>query len=120
MADEIDDEQVIRPFTATLQELDRGKLVTSASEAFHELIAACMDTGKAGSLTLVVKLEPNALYDDRFEVIGTVTTKLPQPQVRKSIMFADKDGNLVRNDPTQEAFEFAPVQSADKIERKAK
>lgn len=49
----------IRPFIDTLTALRYGELHDELSEKLNELVAACADTGKAGTLTLTLKLKPS-------------------------------------------------------------
>lgn len=116
-----DDTTQVRPLAAALQEIDRGRLHQQGSEQLHELLAACLQTGKSGSLTMTLEFKVDSADDRRLIVAGRVTTKLPQPPTRTSIFFVDTDGNLTRKDPTQLEFEITPVKAvATTIERQAK
>jgi len=95
------DDGQIRPFAAYLQETNRGRTHADLSKQFHELIGEVLDTGKPGSLKLEIKVSADDAEGRRLVVVETVTSKLPQPDPRKSIFFADDDGNLTRNDPNQ-------------------
>jgi len=119
MPDELaHDDTVIQPFAAYLQLTNKGRTHADLSNLLHELIQEVLDKGKAGSLTLVVKVEPDDVYSRRLYVTENVSSKLPQPQVRKSIFFADETGNLTRTDPAQLAFEGINVVD-DRSERMA-
>lgn len=106
--DLVHDDLQIQPFAAYLQSTNRGRTHTDLSNLLHELIGEVLDKGKAGSLTLVVKVEPDDVDARRLLITENVTSKLPQPNVRKSIFFADDTGNLTRKDPSQ--LEFGDIQ----------
>ena len=46
----------IRPFSAVLHELGEGSTESELSEAFWDLLQRVQDTGKAGSITLTIKV----------------------------------------------------------------
>lgn len=109
----------VRPLAAALQEIDRGRLHQQGSDQLHELLAACLQTGKDGSLTMTISIHVGNADDRRLEVSGRVTTKLPQPAAKKSIFFVDQDGNLTRQDPTQLEFDVTPVRAVPATEKAA-
>lgn len=100
---EAKDEPIVRPFAATLQELDKGRVHTELSEKLHELIAAAKDTGKAGKITFTVTVTPDP-KTDMLRFGTTVAAKLPAAQRAESLFFVDKHGNPTRQDPHQIAL----------------
>ena len=107
-----------KPFATYLQQTNRGRTHADLSEQFHELIQVVLETGKAGTLTLTVKVEADDADARRLVLTESVRSKLPQPTPRKSIFFADDTGNLTRNDPAQLAF--GDIQVIDGGDRKEK
>jgi hypothetical protein len=103
MSTEHDEEQrVVRPFAAFLQEQSGGSLHEELSQKLHDLIEAVRETGKAGSISLKVDVKPIAGADSRtLTVTDTVAAKLPRTERPKSIFFITDDGNLSRSDPRQ-------------------
>lgn len=99
-----DDARRIRPFAASLQEMDRGRTHADLSEALHDLTAAVVEHGKAGELSLRIKVAPLGADTTQLKVTAAVAVKLPRPEPHPSIFWADDDGNLSRNDPQQLAF----------------
>lgn len=97
---EVLDEQV-RPFAELLTILDKGTAHAEASRALHDLVAAVADTGKAGTMTLTIKLAPLKGSTDQIVVAAQVTAKPPKSEPGAAIFWRDKSGNLVRNDPNQ-------------------
>lgn len=98
---EKDDAVRVRPFADVLQDIDRGKFHIEVSEALHELTSHVEDTRKGGELVVVFKVAPMKKNADVLEVTADVRTKLPRNERKAAIFFADRSGNLTRNDPNQ-------------------
>lgn len=123
MAESDEDEKVVRPFAAFLQELNKGRVHEELSQGLHDLLAAVKATGKKGSLTLTLvvsqeKKTPMLIIDD------DVTPKLPKPDRTRSLWFVDKDGNPTRSDPNQLDFNSiqavpTPVPAEDNTRKEA-
>lgn len=106
----------VAPFAKTLAELAGGKVHTRLSEQLHALTAAVTDTGKKGTLTLQLTLEP--LKKGQTDTLQlTAVTKLVAPEGDASrpvtVFFADREGNLTRNDPNQLALPLRSVGGKD-------
>lgn len=92
----------VRPFLDVLRELEKGRLADELSEKLPAVVAGVKDTGKAGSLTLNIKIKPYTKGgEDILIVESVVVAKIPQPDRKPSLMYADGDANLVRQDPNQ-------------------
>lgn len=101
----------VRPFAASLQEMDRGRTHADLSEALHNLTGAVVELGKAGELVLRIKVSPLGADTTQLKVTAAIALKLPQPEPKASIFWADDDGNLSRNDPQQ--LTLGELHSAD-------
>ncbi len=99
------DEPVIRPFADVLRELSRGSSHDELSEALHDLIDRVRDTRKVGTLVYSIKVGPLKGTEDALVVVDQIKMKLPEHDRENSIFYADKHGNLSRNDPNQPMFE---------------
>lgn len=98
-------DKTVRPFADFLREHGRGRTHDELGEALHDLIARVKDTGKKGSVSLTIAVEPMK-KDDRMVVVSDqIKLKLPEHDRPAGVWFTDKDGNLTRNDPDQLAFE---------------
>lgn len=116
----------IRPALDVLAELRRGRLQNELSEALHELLSACQDTGKKGQLVLTITVEPKKVGDHetpRVEISDQVTVKRPRRSVLPSTFYLTDDANPVRRDPNQDEIptlrevpkDFSePTRSADR------
>lgn len=95
----------IRPFADFLREHGKGRTHDELGEALHTLIARVKDTGKKGSITLTVSVEPMK-KDDRLVVVGDkIKITLPEHDRPSGVWFVGRDGNLQRDDPNQQPFE---------------
>ncbi|HET7397656.1 MAG TPA: hypothetical protein VFJ94_03950 [Intrasporangium sp.] len=95
----------IRPFADFLREQSRGTTHDELSEGLHDLVQRVRDTGKKGAITLVISVELMKGSDKAVIVSDEIKLKLPEHDRDTSLFFADRNGNLVRNDPDQLAFE---------------
>lgn len=97
---------VVRPFADWLRDQSRGKTHDELSEGLRDLVAKVIDTGKKGTLTLVITVEPMPKSDGNALVVtDEIKLKLPEFAREASLFFADADNNLVRSDPRQLVFE---------------
>lgn len=95
----------IRPFADFLREQAKGHTHDELSEGLRDLVARVRDTGKKGSITLVVSVELQKGSDNALVVSDEIKLRLPEHERQASWFFADADNNLLRNDPNQLAFE---------------
>jgi len=104
----------VKPFGLYLKTTNRGRTEADLSDKMHELIEQVLETGKKGTLTLTVTVDADDADARRLILTEKVVSKLPQPDPRKSIFFADDTGNLTRNDPSQLAFDGIAVVKEEK------
>lgn len=90
-------------FSDTLQELRFGTLHDELSDKLQEVVNACINTGRVGSLTLQINLKPGK--GGELEVTDKITCKVPELEKGTSIMWATPEGNLQRQDPRQQTLE---------------
>lgn len=101
-----DDTGRVRPFADFLREQARGATHDELSEGLRDLVARVKDTGKAGSITLTINVEPmKGSAGSALVVTDAIKLKLPEHDRQSSLFFSDRDGNLVREDPNQLAFD---------------
>lgn len=97
----------MRPALDVLAELRRGRLSQELTEALGELVQSCQQTGKKGSLTLTLTVDPKKVGDHetpRIEVTDQIGVKQPRKSVHPSTFFLTDDGVPVRRDPNQDEF----------------
>lgn len=91
----------VKPFATVLLALGRGATERELSEALHDLVARVRDTRKKGVLTYTLEVAPLKGESDALMLSDAIKLKLPEHDRAASIFFADRDGNLVRDDPNQ-------------------
>lgn len=101
-----------RPFAAVLQALQQGKTHRELSAQLQDLVAGVKETGRAGTLTLKLKVSKSKV-GGALEIDDTVTTNIPAPKRDASLFFVDRNNNLVRNDPAQTELDLSPVRVVD-------
>ena len=110
---EVFDNPAIRPFADWLREQSQGKTHDEMGEAIYDLAARVRDTGKKGSVTLTIVVEPMK-GDERVLVVSDeIRLKLPEFPRKPSIFYTGPDGNLSRQDPEQLTFESLREVPAD-------
>lgn len=94
-----------RPALDVLAELRRGKAHQDLTDALHDVLEACMATGKKGELVLKLTINPQKTGDfetPRIEVTDQIGTKKPTKSLHPSTFFLTDDLNPVRRDPNQD------------------
>lgn len=100
------DERQTRPFADFLAEHNNGASHRKASVALQDVVQAVVDTGKKGSVSINVAVEPmKGAEDGTLMLTVTVAEKIPTEPVKAAVFYADDDGNLTRNDPRQLSFD---------------
>lgn len=94
-----------RPFSDFLREHGAGRTHDELSEALHDLIRKVKDTGKKGSVSLAIVVEP-VKKDDRLVIVSDkITLRMPEHDRPSAMWFTDRNGNLTRSDPDQLVFD---------------
>lgn len=109
-------------FVTTLSALRKGRALAEASDELTHCVQQVKLLGRKGTVTLTLTIEPDSSTDDcRVKVTDVLNVKMPQPDRKATILFADELGLLTRNHPKQE--ELGPVVVAaernDEQEKKA-
>lgn len=94
------DQPTPRTFTDFLNEQSNGATLEALTDGLRDLTARVQTTGRTGTLTLIVKVEA-IKGTDALGVSDEIRLKLPDHLRDGSVMFTDRDGNLVGNDPKQ-------------------
>ncbi len=99
---EIVDDPTIRPFAEFLIEQDGGRTHVELGESLWDLVHRVEATGKKGSLTLTIVVEPVPKTDATILAISdSITLKLPEFPRNPSVAYVDREGNLTRTNPHQ-------------------
>ncbi|MDB5458121.1 MAG: hypothetical protein JWP92_3706 [Caulobacter sp.] len=96
-------------FTILLGQIRKGRVVEELTERLSEVTAAVKETGKAGTLTLKLKISPRKGDSYQVTMAASVESKIPRDDLPEGVFFITEDGGLVRNDPNQKELALAPV-----------
>jgi hypothetical protein len=108
-----------RNFLEFLGECNGGAFVLDCADQLKEVLKAIEDTGKTGSLTIDLKVEPNG--DGTVTVKATLKAKKPTRQRAPSVFYIHRDG-LRQDHPKQTPMfdEKANVRNLEDVPRKVK
>ncbi len=85
-------------FADFLAEFGKGTTNRVASERMREIVKACTETGRKGSIT--IKLEVGAVGGVA-ELRAKISVTKPEPALPGGVYFATEEGGLVEEDPRQ-------------------
>ena len=85
----------------TLAMLRRGTLLEDAANDLTVLTAACEETGKSGTLTITIKIEPQKNDPSVLTITDKIVLKEPKPEVAATIAYINAQGEITRRDPRQ-------------------
>lgn len=92
----------VRPFADFLRELQKGSTHEELSQGLQRVVAGIADTGKKGEVLLKISLAPAVKGNNQHLVVRSeVVIKAPSIERQPSLFFADRNANLVRNNPDQ-------------------
>jgi len=107
------DDDRARDFASVLLEQGRGHSHRELSQGLHDLIARVRDTGKKGSISYTLSIEPMKGNDGAVITKDAIKLNMPEHDRQASIFYTDRDGNLTRNDPNQPSiFDAADLAEA--------
>lgn len=91
-------------YVQTLIELRNGQVASECSNALQTVLAAVLDTGKKGAVSVKLDVVPTRVELGRVvevEVTHKITETIPDHNPGKTIFFPMPDGTLSRHDPAQ-------------------
>ena len=106
-------EKHITPFSQTLGYLEKGCLDAELTEQLSEVIKGVRDTGKQGTITMQLKVSLMKGTEDTVTIQSTVNNKVPQLDRAQTIMWSTYDGDLIRNDPSQQDLDLRTVETSN-------
>lgn len=90
-----------KQFAQFLQE--QPALHVELSDEMQAVVAACIETGRKGQITLKVTIAPQK-DGVTYQVTTDLQAKKPRAERTPALFFADDAGNLLRSDPRQLAM----------------
>jgi hypothetical protein len=101
-------------FASLLSGMKRGAVIGDLDESLKELVAAINKSGKAGELTLKLKITPEARANEddtrQYTITENIGMKKPRKTRGKCTFFGDEEGNLLRDDPNQSEMKFGSIE----------
>jgi hypothetical protein len=108
-------QQIKNSFVATLNELRQGRVANDLSERLAELVGAVKETGKAGTLSLQLKIAPASAGDvSQVFVNDVVKLVLPQPARPATLFYPNEQNVLLRRDPNQRELQLRTIEGEAK------
>lgn len=95
-------------FAFVLMQHSGGRAHTEASKKLAEVVEAVRETGKAGSITVTLKISRDKEMPRVMKIDDSVKAVVPK-ETRRSLWFPDDDNRLHRNDPRQEPLFDEPA-----------
>lgn len=99
----------MKPITDTLRSLRGGVLVDEASTALADLVNAVMESGKAGELTIKLRLTKASRGSGAIVIRDSIAVKRPADDVLETILYATPEGSLLTQDPRQQTLDLKKV-----------
>lgn len=105
-------------FVDTVNMLEGGRAAEDLSKELSELIAACRDTEKGGSLSLKITVKPDRNRDKdygQYFLAYSVENKKPKFDKAQTIAWGTPEGNLMRTDPRQTELPLRAVEERREV-----
>jgi hypothetical protein len=96
-----------RPITDTLRLLDEGAFIDRCSNMLARLVRSVEETGKGGKLQITLQLKRGA--KGALLISPEVTTKVPEPKLEPTMLYATVEGNLTTENPKQQKLDLRQV-----------
>lgn len=104
-------------FCQTLGNLQHGCTLQELDQALTEALQASADTGKQSTVTVKLTIKPNGA--GTYKIIDDIKTTLPKFEKEATVLFTDRDQQLVREDPRQQRLNLERVSDSGPIDLKA-
>lgn len=100
-------------FLKLVADLEKGETAAELDAALAEVIAAVQLTGKKGSVSLKISIEPASKSAEVLGIEGEVKAAPPKPDHKLDIFFATESGELSRNNARQMSIDDLKKPSAE-------
>jgi hypothetical protein len=91
----------MRAATDQLRDIRAGEMVEELTENLAQVVNAVLATGKKGSLTLKLNVDPASKGDAVVTITDDIKVTIPREKKAGTLMFALPSGSLQRQDPRQ-------------------
>ena len=97
-------------FKQTLALLRHGAAEDEANELLTQCLQATNDTGKQSTLTIKLTIKPNGY--GVVKVLEDIKATVPKYDREATVLFTDKNNQLVREDPRQQRLDLRQLESS--------
>ena len=97
-----------RAFALLMQDIRDGRTHSEMTASMDELLQAVRNTGKAGTITLEIKVKPASRGSevDKVMITDKITVKAPKPERGDDFFWVTDDNGLSRNHPRQQNLDL--------------
>jgi len=106
----------MRLITDILRDIRKGRPVEEATTALADVVRAVDETGKDGSVTIILKVKAAKHGGPEKTLICEVKAKKPIAEIAPAVFFSDEDGDLHRVDPRQEEMPLGEVTGTPRVD----
>lgn len=92
----------IEAFISAFRVVGNGEIAEETSKKLKECVKSTMINDKKTSIT--IKLEIAKVADDQITMVGTVSAKIPEPQIKTGFFVNDRTFLPTRNRPEQQTL----------------
>lgn len=97
-------------FSQTLANLQRGSTIEELDQLLTDALQASQDTGKVSKVSVTLTIKPNGM--GTYKITDDVKSTLPKFDKEATVLFTDRDQQLVREDPRQQKLDLERIDSA--------
>lgn len=98
----------MRLFADVLRDMRGGQSHDELSEALHQLVRQCCETGRAGEVTYTLAVKPTKSAE-AVELTDKIGLKEPRNERGSSLFFVSATFDLTRNNPRQVPLDLREV-----------
>lgn len=103
----------MRAATDQLRDIRSGEMVEELTEELAKVVNAVLTTGKKGSVTLKINIDPASKGDAVVTISDDIKSTIPREKKAGTLMFALPSGSLQRQDPRQTELNLSAVPKAE-------
>lgn len=107
----------MRPITDVLRDIRKGRVVDAATDKLAEVVRGVLDTNKPGTVVITLSVKPQGKGDNAVILGASISGKVPVALLPDALFFADLDGGLLRDDPTNQRL-FADAGGGELMDTK--
>lgn len=103
----------MRAATDQLRDIRAGEMVEELTEELAKVVNAVLATGKKGSVTLKLNIDPASKGDAVVTITDDIKSTIPREKKAGTLMFALPSGTLQRQDPRQTELSLTAVPKSE-------